>query len=103
MWKGRWGRGERGGSTLDESGAGKYPLDCPLAYDLIHVLSVIVGTCDLMAQKTPESSPTLQPMLLMRNVARSMAADLGQFQCDLARLRSTNLSVPANGGTGTRS
>jgi hypothetical protein len=59
---------------------GSINCDYHLAHDLINKLSVIVGTCDLMAQKTPESSPTLQPMLLIRNVARSRAADLGQFQ-----------------------
>ena len=74
---------------MPESGTGKYELDCPLAHDLINKLSVIVGTCDLLVEKAPEDSPALPQMLLIRNVARSMAADLGQFQCDLVRWRTS--------------
>jgi len=71
-----------------ESGSGKYQLDCPLAHDLINKLTVIVGTCDLLVERTPENSPSLAQMLMIRNVARSMATDLGQLQCDLVRLRN---------------
>jgi len=71
-----------------ESGLGKYQLDCPLAHDLLNKLTVIVGTCDLLVERTPENSPSLAQMLMIRNVARSMATDLGQLQCDLVRLRN---------------
>jgi len=73
---------------MAESGSGKYQLDCPLAHDLINKLTVIVGTCDLLVERTPENSPSLAQMLMIRNVARSMATDLGQLQCDLVRLRN---------------
>ena len=73
---------------MPESGSGKYQLDCPLAHDLLNKLTVIVGTCDLLVEKTPENSPSLAQMLMIRNVARSMATDLGQLQCDLVRLRN---------------
>jgi hypothetical protein len=73
---------------MAQSGTGKYELDCPLAHNLINKLSVIVGTCDLLVEKAPEDSPVRPQMLLIQNVARSMAADLGQFQCDLVRLRT---------------
>ena len=73
---------------MAEPGPGKYQLDCPLAHDLINKLTVIVGTCDLLVERTPENSPSLAQMLMIRNVARSMATDLGQLQCDLVRLRN---------------
>jgi len=75
---------------MEALGPGKYELDCPLAHNLINKLSVIVGTCDLLVEKAPADSPALPQMLLIRGVARSMAADLGQFQCDLVRLRTKN-------------
>jgi hypothetical protein len=72
-----------------EAGRVQYPPECPLAHDLINKLSVIVGQCDLMLEKTPEDSPVLKQMLLIRTMAKSVAAELGQLQCDLARLRDT--------------
>jgi hypothetical protein len=75
---------------MAESGSGKYELDCPLAHNLINKLSVIVGICDLLVEKAPEVSPARPQMLLIRNIAWSMAADLGQFQCDLVPLRTRN-------------
>jgi len=75
---------------MEESSTGKYELDCPFAHNLINKLSVIVGACDLLLEKAPEDSPALPQMLQIKNVARSMAADLGEFQCELVRLRTRN-------------
>jgi len=68
----------------------RYQTDCPLAHDLINKLSVIVGHCDLLVLAVPENSPLFARMLLVRDLAKSVGEDLGQLQCDLARVRSAN-------------
>ena len=75
---------------MDRIRYGKYELDCPLAHNLINKLAVIVRTCDPLVEKAPEDSRARPQMLLIRNIARSMAADLGQFQWDLVRRRTRN-------------
>jgi len=67
-----------------------YQPDCPLAHDLINKLSVIVGHCDLLVAGVPENSPLFSRMLLVRDLAKSVGAELGQLQCDLARVRAAN-------------
>ena len=67
-----------------------HKLECPLAHELINKLSVIVGNCDLLAENTPHDSPLLQRTLLIRDMAKAVAKDLGQLECDLVRLRSAN-------------
>lgn len=67
-----------------------YKLECPLAHELINKLSVIVGNCDLLAENTPQDSPLLERTLLIRDMAKAVAKDLGQIECDLVRLRSAN-------------
>jgi nitrogen-specific signal transduction histidine kinase len=75
---------------MQQSNRDNYQLECPLAHELINKLSVIVGNCDLLAEKTPQDSPLFERMLLIRDMARSVAKDLGQIECDLVRLRATN-------------
>lgn len=75
---------------MEESSRGNYQPDCPLAHDLINKLAVIVGHCDLLVEKTPESSPLFRQMVLVRDLAKAVGSELGQLQCDLARLRTTN-------------
>lgn len=64
--------------------------DCPLAHDLINKSSAIVGHCDLLLEEMPEDSPFRKRMFLVQQLARSMAADIVQFQCDLTRRRTVN-------------
>jgi hypothetical protein len=64
-----------------------YHPECAVAHDLINRLSAIIGNCDLLAESTPPDSPSLERVLLIRHLANLIAKDLGQFQCDLARLR----------------
>lgn len=61
--------------------------ECPLAHDLINKLSVVVGNCELLLENTPADSPLMSRMKLVRDTARSMAADLAEFQCELIRRR----------------
>jgi hypothetical protein len=68
---------------------GSYQPECSVAHDLINRLSAIIGHCDLLAESTPLDSPSLDRVLLIRHLANMIAKDLGQFQCDLARLRRT--------------
>ena len=61
--------------------------ECPLAHDLINKLSVVVGNCELLMENTPADSPLISRMKLVLDTARSMAADLAVFQCELIRKR----------------
>jgi hypothetical protein len=70
------------------SSTNKHQPECPLAHKLINKLSTVIGNCDLIVEKTPGDSPILQRMLLIRDTAKSMAADLAEFQCELARRRA---------------
>ena len=74
---------------MDSANGNSYQLDCPLAHDLINKLTAIVGHCDLLVERVPENSPLFARMLLVRDMAKSVGEELGQFQCDLARLRVT--------------
>lgn len=68
-----------------KSSTNQHQPECPLAHKLINKLSAVIGNCDLIMEKTPEDSPMLQRMLLIRDTAKSMAADLAEFQSELAR------------------
>jgi nitrogen-specific signal transduction histidine kinase len=72
---------------MEKSGKEPYRTDCPLAHDLINKLSVIVGNCDLLVERIPETSPLWNRMLLVRDLAKLVGEELGQLQCDLARSR----------------
>ena len=77
-----------------ESCTNKPQPECPLAHTLINKLSTVIGNCDLLLEKAEEDSPELSRMKLIRDTAKSMAADLIEFQCDLAtrRLKETRRS-----------
>lgn len=72
---------------MQQSNRETYQLECPLAHELINKLSIIVGNCDLLAESTPEDSPLLERTLLIREMAKAVASQLGQIECDLVRLR----------------
>ena len=74
--------------TMTESKKEKYELECPLAHELIGKLSVIVGNCELLADNIPQDSPQLERTLLIREMAKAVAKDLGKIECDLLRLRT---------------
>ena len=73
-----------------QSSANNQRIECPLAHSLINKLSIIIGNCDLLMEDTPEDSPILSRMKLIRDTATLMSADLAQFQCDLAQRRLAN-------------
>ena len=75
---------------MEQSGSLKPQLDCPLAHELINKLSVVIGNCDLLFERTPEDWPLLRHLNIIRNTAKSMAADLADFQCEVVRLRTSN-------------
>ena len=79
---------------MEESIRTEYQPDCPLAHDLINKLAVIVGHCELLVEKTPENSPLFKQAVIVRDLAKGVGSELGQLQCDLARLR-TSRSLPA--------
>lgn len=57
---------------------------CPLAHALINKVSVVVGNCDLLLEQLPEDSSLLSRLKMVRDTANSIAADLVEFQQDLA-------------------
>lgn len=75
---------------MEKSSRKVYQPECPLAHNLINKLSVIVGNCDLLVERIPESSPLWERMLLVRDLAKEVAGELGQIECDLLRLRAAN-------------
>ncbi len=58
-----------------------------LAHGLNNKLSVIVGTCDLVMEKMPEGSPFLRQMSVIRDAAKSMAAEIAQLRGNLQTTR----------------
>lgn len=72
---------------MEQSGKGMYEPECPLAHDFVNQLSALIGHCDLMVEKISVDSPLVRHVLVIRDIARGMAKDLNQFQCDLVNLR----------------
>jgi hypothetical protein len=72
---------------MPESGAKPSKLECPLAHDLLNKLSIVIGHCELLVEDTENDSRIKTRVLLLRDVAASMAQDLKQFQCELIQLR----------------
>jgi hypothetical protein len=73
---------------MEKPSTDPYQTDCPLAHDLINKLAIIVGNCDLLVERIPETSPLWGRMLLVRDLAKAVGEELGQLQCDLARART---------------
>jgi len=78
---------------------GKYRPSCNLAHGLINELSVIVGYCDLVMEDTPETSKCRMRLEKIHSIAKHMAEELQQHQCELeviareaANRRPTNVS-----------
>jgi hypothetical protein len=75
-------------ADMEKFSTDPYQTDCPLAHDLINKLAIIVGNCDLLVERIPETSPLWNRMLLVRDLAKAVGEQLGQLQCDLARVRT---------------
>jgi hypothetical protein len=72
----------------------RYRPECPLAHELINKLSVIVGHCELLVEQVTERTPAFDRALLIRNLAKSVAKELGRIECDLIRLRNATAKKP---------
>ncbi|MFZ0954583.1 MAG: hypothetical protein WAN17_20105 [Candidatus Sulfotelmatobacter sp.] len=59
---------------------------CLLAHDLVNKLSVIIGNCDLLVKHVESGSECANRLDLIRNVARGMAKELNQHQCELSEV-----------------
>jgi hypothetical protein len=70
-----------------QSSANTNQPECPLVHALINKLSAVIGNCDLMLENTPEDSPQLARIKLIRDTAKSIVAELAEYQCDLIRRR----------------
>lgn len=69
--------------AADKSDPGTYHPSCLLAHDLLNKLTVVLGNCELLKEEAPEDSACLKRLLLIRDVAASMAEDLKKHQCQL--------------------
>jgi hypothetical protein len=61
---------------------------CPLAHSLLDKLTVIVGHCELLAERSSEDSVSSRHLLLIRQAAHSMASELKDHQCEHIALRN---------------
>jgi len=50
-------------------------------------LSVLIGQCDLLMEKTPQDSPTMKHALTIQIIAKSMAEEIKGLQSDLGRFQ----------------
>ena len=56
---------------------------CLLSHDLINKVSVIVGHCDLLSKEVREGSEQARRLLSIREVAKSIAQQINQHQCEI--------------------
>jgi hypothetical protein len=56
---------------------------CVLSHDLVNKLSAIIGHCDLLSKEAEVDSECARRLLLIRQIANSMAEQINQHQCDL--------------------
>jgi hypothetical protein len=68
---------------VDKPELGKYQPSCNLAHGLVNKLSAIVGYCDLLKDDAPEDSVYRNRLDSIRIIAKSMAQELQQHECDL--------------------
>jgi len=61
-----------------------YQLTSPLTHDLVNKLAVIVGHCDLLSEHLKAGSPSAKRVGSIQEIARGMAQELNQYQCQLA-------------------
>ena len=59
---------------------------CRLAHELVDQLSVIIGNCDLAAERTTANSEGAKFLGLIRENARTMILTLSRHQCELDKL-----------------
>jgi len=82
---------------VQNSNGKQYQPSCLLAHSLINKLSVIVGRCDLLKEKTPEESECYQRLMAIRDLAKSMAEEITQHQCRFdAIARGAEISNPVS-------
>jgi|HubBroStandDraft_6_1064221.scaffolds.fasta_scaffold329434_2 hypothetical protein len=72
---------------MEESSAPRHQPASQVAHDLMNKLSVLIGQCDLLMEKTPQESPTMKHALTIQMVARSMVEGLNELQSDLSRFQ----------------
>ena len=75
---------------MRESGTSRYQPPSLVAHNLIDNLSVLIGQCDLLMEKTPQDSPTMKHVLTIQMIAKSVVDELKELQSDLARFQIPN-------------
>ena len=68
------------GNSFDEV----YRPTSPATHDLVNKLAVIVGHCDLLSEHLKAGSPSAKRVGSIQEIARGMAKELNEYQCQLA-------------------
>ncbi len=68
---------------MEKIDLGKHQPSCMLAHRLINQLSVIVGHCDLIKEIATEHPKCLARLSTIREVAKAMAKELNEHQCEI--------------------
>ena len=70
---------------MENSNGGPKPVlsSCVLVHELLNRLSVIMGNCDLVIEKTPAGSERAKLLSVIQENARIMALELSSRQCEL--------------------
>ena len=71
------------------SKAGSYQPLCLLSHDVINKVSVIIGNCDLLTKEAVDGSEEARRLLLIRDVAKSIAEQLNQHHCEIEAMIRT--------------
>jgi signal transduction histidine kinase len=62
-----------------------------LAHELLNRLSIIIGNCDLVSERTQADSESARLLSLIRESARSMAVDLSSHPCEPTELHTARI------------
>jgi len=82
--------GEKSGAVMEKSDGKPVPV-CLLAHELMNRLFRIIGNCDLISPELPADSESAKRLLVIRENARSMAAEVNRHQCELQGLLRTKM------------
>jgi len=69
---------------MEKPNGGRHKPACLLAHDLVNKLAVIVGHCNLLSEHVEEGSEPAKRVRLIHEVAKDMAKELTEHQCQLA-------------------
>lgn len=70
-------------AAMEKSDLDNYQPRCMLSHDLINKMTVIIGACEILKDKTHEDAECLKRLMKIEDVAKSIARDLKHHRCGL--------------------